>query len=276
LAERTTYYFAVTAYDTSWNESAFSNEVNTISRSVSPPAIPDISVNPLSCDFGTLEIGTPSSVCQVDISNTQSGDLVVNSVAFEGADSGEFIKQVDTCTGNHLAQSETCQLLLVFMPASAGQMSTELIISSNDPDENPVSVGLTGTGGDSGGGGTSPGDPGGGGTSPYEGKMSRNSYYVPVLEITGTDWIVRAYTNPTASNEVYLEVMDTNNAVVPSVNVEGMAMNPLLIANDAVIPEVTLGYDRITMTAYVVYTTAAGRTLAITPGISYQASGGGQ
>ncbi len=263
LSDRMTYYFAVTAYDTVRNESILSNEVNTNMRFM---IYPDISVTPLSCDFGTVLAGTPSSLCRVDITNTQSEELVINSVALEGADAGEFIKEGDTCTGAHLAQSETCQVLVVFMPASSGQMIAELIISSNDPDENPFSIGLSGTGE----------DPGDGGPTPYEGKMSRNSYHVALLEITGTDWIVRAYTNPTVPNEVYLEVMDTNNAIVPSGNIVGLATNPLLIANDAVAPEVTLGYDNTTMTAYVLYTTAGGRTLAITPGISYQESDGGQ
>lgn len=53
-----TYYFAVTAYDLSGNESAFSNEVSkSVSSSTPPPSTPPISGGVLLVDFGKTSSG---------------------------------------------------------------------------------------------------------------------------------------------------------------------------------------------------------------------------
>ncbi|MBI5848148.1 MAG: choice-of-anchor D domain-containing protein [Nitrospirae bacterium] len=86
------------------------------------------------------------------------------------------------------------------------------------------------------------------------GKMSRNSWY-----LSPEGWIVRAYTKADAPNEVYLEVLDTGNVVVAPSGMAGMSSNPMLLASDATVPEVALGFNRATRTAYVTYTSAGGR-----------------
>ncbi len=95
------------------------------------------------------------------------------------------------------------------------------------------------------------------------GKMSRNSWY-----LTPEGWIVVAYTKTDAPNEVYLKVLDTGNTLVPAASIAGMTTgNPKLIASDAVAPEVALGFNKATRTAYVTYTSAAGRQVVAVPGI---------
>lgn len=98
--------------------------------------------------------------------------------------------------------------------------------------------------------------------STFLGKMSRNSWYLsPEL------WIVRAYTDPQAPSNVYLEVMDTSGALVDAANISGMAANPLLIASDAAVPEVSLGFDKVTRAAFVVYTSGSGRQVLTVTGV---------
>ncbi|MBI5074537.1 MAG: Ig-like domain repeat protein [Nitrospirae bacterium] len=89
-----------------------------------------------------------------------------------------------------------------------------------------------------------------------QGKMSRHSHY-----LSPEGWILRAYTKADAPNEVYLEVMDMDNNVVDPSGMAGMTDNPMLIASDAVDPEVSLGLDKASRTARVVYTAAGGRQM---------------
>jgi hypothetical protein len=98
--------------------------------------------------------------------------------------------------------------------------------------------------------------------STFLGKMSRHSHY-----LSPEGWIVRAYTKPEAPNEVYLEVRDKGNNVVASSGISGMTGNPMLIASDAVMPEVSLGFDRIRRIAHVTYTSGSGRQVVAVTGI---------
>lgn len=108
--------------------------------------LPNISASTASLNFGNVDVGLTSSPQTVTISNDGTGNLNISSASITGA---EFIKQVDTCytySGNSLAPSETCQIQLVFSPASTGSKTAKLTITSNDPDEGAVIVTLTGNG----------------------------------------------------------------------------------------------------------------------------------
>jgi hypothetical protein len=94
------------------------------------------------------------------------------------------------------------------------------------------------------------------------GKMARNSWY-----LSPEGWIVRAYTNAEAPNEVYIEVMDRSGNIVNAPDISGMGSNPMLIAADAVAPEVSLGFDKVSRTAYVIYTSAGGKQVVPVSGI---------
>jgi hypothetical protein len=57
-----------------------------------------------------------------------------------------FIIQDDKCSGQTIAALETCTVQVKFSPTSAGSKVAALTIFSNDPDENPLNVILSGTG----------------------------------------------------------------------------------------------------------------------------------
>ncbi|MBI5634839.1 MAG: Ig-like domain repeat protein [Nitrospirae bacterium] len=95
-----------------------------------------------------------------------------------------------------------------------------------------------------------------------QGKMSRHSYY-----LSPEGWILRAYTKSDAPHEVYLEVLDTTGNIVDASLISGMTGNPMLIASDAVQPEVSLGLDKADRRARLVYTSARGRQIVSVTGI---------
>ena len=96
------------------------------------------------------------------------------------------------------------------------------------------------------------------------GKMSRISHY-----IESNGWILRAYSElkDTGYYAVYLEIMDRNNTLIDAANIPALGSNPLLITQEASVPEVSLAFNKITNTAYVAYTTSSGQMLFAIAGI---------
>lgn len=107
---------------------------------------PDISVNPVSLDFGKVLIGNTSTAKTITVSNAGAGNLNIGVISLGGTNPDQFSKQNDTCSGQTILPSGTCTVDVKFSPTSAGAKSATLSIPSNDPDENPVNVSLSGNG----------------------------------------------------------------------------------------------------------------------------------
>jgi hypothetical protein len=104
--------------------------------------IPDISVAPTSINFGNVNVGSTSTLTAT-VRNDGTGNLVIASVT---SPLPPFGKQSDTCSGQTLSAGATCIITYQYSPTSEGTFSSNSNIPSNDPDENPVTVNLTGTG----------------------------------------------------------------------------------------------------------------------------------
>jgi hypothetical protein len=110
---------------------------------------PDISSNPASGDYGPVNTGSNAEKTFV-ISNTGTADLNVTGTTLTGSNPSDFSMQSGGGAFT-LAAGATRNIVVRFTPSSAGGKSASLSIASNDPDENPFNIGLSGTGG---GGGT--------------------------------------------------------------------------------------------------------------------------
>ena len=104
--------------------------------------VPDISVNPASFDFGNVPVG--SEVIQnMTVVNEGTANLIVNATLLVG--SGTF--QIDAGEGPFtLGPSGEHDIVIRFIPVSSGLHNVSLKIESNDPDENPKHVAITGIG----------------------------------------------------------------------------------------------------------------------------------
>jgi hypothetical protein len=109
------------------------------------PDIPDITVNPAAIAFGRVNIGSTSTQA-IAVTNNGQGNLSVGNITLGGADADQFSIQNDNCSGQALGPVGSATLQVVFNPTSTGNKIANLSISSNDPDENPVNVTLTGIG----------------------------------------------------------------------------------------------------------------------------------
>ena len=102
---------------------------------------PDISVSPESGNYGDVELGNYSDIT-FTVTNTGDGFLEV-SAGIAGTDIDDFYIHSGE-TEFILDYSESRDLVVRFEPLSAGSKSAILRLESNDPDENPLDVPLTG------------------------------------------------------------------------------------------------------------------------------------
>jgi hypothetical protein len=105
---------------------------------------PDIASSPLSHAYGNVNIGQSADRTFI-ISNTGNLNLNVTSTTLIGANAAEFSIQSGGGAFT-LAPAATRNIVVRFTPASAGAKVATLRIQSNDPNENPLDLGLSGTG----------------------------------------------------------------------------------------------------------------------------------
>jgi hypothetical protein len=106
-------------------------------------AVPDISVDPTSVDFGDVTVGE-AATDSVAVTNDGEAALDLSSVSVSGSDAGAF-SVTDSGDGT-VAPGATTTIQLEFAPGSEGEKSAQLEIESSDPDDGTVTVDLSGTG----------------------------------------------------------------------------------------------------------------------------------
>jgi len=87
-------------------------------------------------------VNTTSTAQEITVSNTGEADLHIGTAAI----TGEYIKQVDTCSGNTIASTLSCQIQIAFSPISAGAKAGTLSIPSDDLDTSTLNISLSGNG----------------------------------------------------------------------------------------------------------------------------------
>ena len=103
---------------------------------------PDISVNPLSGAFGSLAQGSTQDIV-FTLGNVGFVDLTGISVSLAGANQSEF--SVFATPAATVAAGGSTTFTVRFAPATAGSKVAAVQIASNDPDENPAIINLTGS-----------------------------------------------------------------------------------------------------------------------------------
>lgn len=101
-----------------------------------PPNSPDIEVEPASLDFGGVLKNCPSAAQVVTVRNVGEAHLDVTDLAFENS---RFTLDWDGAAFQ-LAPGEERQFEALFTPEAYSPYETELVVTSNDPDEGEVVV----------------------------------------------------------------------------------------------------------------------------------------
>ena len=94
-------------------------------------------------DFGSVEVGEDNSHT-FTIRNLGAADLTGLGVTFDGADAVDFT--ITATPGAPVAPGGSTTFTVKFTPTAEGERTAALHIASNDADENPFDIALTGTG----------------------------------------------------------------------------------------------------------------------------------
>ena len=109
-----------------------------------PDPVADIAVSPSSKNYGEVQIGSSSSETFI-VTNDGTANLDVSSVSLAGTNSDQF--SIVSGGGSFtVAPGATHDFLVKFNPTTEGTNSATFRFASNDPDENPLDVALSGNG----------------------------------------------------------------------------------------------------------------------------------
>jgi len=104
-----------------------------------------VSLTPTQLDFGGVAPTTTSAPQTVTLHNNTPGTVTVSSVAVTGANSADYAKGTDTCTGVGVTTGSTCTVQVTFTPPGFGGLPALLTFTDNGPGS-PQSVQLNGMG----------------------------------------------------------------------------------------------------------------------------------
>ncbi len=107
----------------------------------------DIEITPATSlaspyDFGNVYIGSHKEVVFI-VKNNGLASLKINSVTNPNA---PFTIHSNACTGKSISSGDTCNIVVRFIPTSAGIFNSQFTINSNDPDTPSAAIYLRGTG----------------------------------------------------------------------------------------------------------------------------------
>jgi hypothetical protein len=105
---------------------------------------PDIDVSPLSLDFGAVTVGNTVTLTTT-IRNLGGADLTVDRLSMRGSRDFELDASAPSVPFV-VASGASVDLSIHFTPSRARARDGRLLIDSDDPDEDPVEVTLSGVG----------------------------------------------------------------------------------------------------------------------------------
>ncbi len=106
----------------------------------------DIALSADTLDFQSVLLNSGKNLA-VNISNAGGADLIITGLTFSGANAPEFrITNSPALPFSIKPGDPPLTLIVQFSPQTRGEKSATLAISSNDPDENPRTIVLLGTG----------------------------------------------------------------------------------------------------------------------------------
>ena len=111
---------------------------------VEQPAGTDLADGTAELDFGSVDLGGTAAELSVTVKNPGTAELSGLAVIVDGPDSGDF--SVSGPLATSLAPGESTTFTVSFAPGAAGTRNAALHLASNDADENPFDLALTGDG----------------------------------------------------------------------------------------------------------------------------------
>jgi bacillopeptidase F len=121
--------------------------VNLNGSGNSNPTLPTLQVDPagLTVEFGSVPPGTTSQRT-LTLSNGGQELLLIDPIDISALAATPFALADDGCANASLAQNESCTVLFSFKPTALQIYQAQVIVTSNDPENSPLTVTLAGNG----------------------------------------------------------------------------------------------------------------------------------
>lgn len=94
---------------------------------------PTIALTPTSIDFGDVRVEETTPAQTIEIENTGTADLLVDSMSLSGPQASDFAVASENCTGQPIAVGATCQIEVEVTPSDATALAAELEVESDAP-----------------------------------------------------------------------------------------------------------------------------------------------
>lgn len=107
--------------------------------------VPKIAGSPNPLPFGKVRKGS-SLTKKAALTNKGRADLRIKAISLTGINKSEFGLVDQTCLGQTLPASGSCDVQVTFRPSTIGNKRGSLIIKSSDPATPSLTISLTGTG----------------------------------------------------------------------------------------------------------------------------------
>ncbi len=107
--------------------------------------VPDIDLSRITVSFGDVSTDTTRDE-SLTITNRGAASLLLGQIASLNPLAAPFSILSDLCSGQTLSKDATCAITVRFSPTVEGGANDDFDIPSNDPDEDPLTVTVTGTG----------------------------------------------------------------------------------------------------------------------------------
>ncbi|MBN1945732.1 MAG: choice-of-anchor D domain-containing protein, partial [Bradymonadales bacterium] len=117
----------------------------TVTVTVTEVAEPEILITPLSHDYGPVLLGNLVTK-GFSIANVGRGELAINDIAISIEGSSDFTLTDPPETPIWLASDTSVTILVTFSPSTVGEVTSQLVIHSNDPNEPTKDANLLGQG----------------------------------------------------------------------------------------------------------------------------------
>ena len=103
-----------------------------------------ISLSPVSLNFGTVAVGAPSAAKSVTVTNVGTTTVTFTGFSIAGTNPGDYLVSGKTC-GTSLAGGGSCTVSLRFKPTATGTRKAIVRVADNGGGS-PQSASLTGVG----------------------------------------------------------------------------------------------------------------------------------
>jgi regulation of enolase protein 1 (concanavalin A-like superfamily) len=107
--------------------------------------IPGMTFAPDRIEFPTAYVGVTIDPIRLDVVNSGTANLEIDSVSIQGANPGDFNVTADSCAGTTVVPLARCSIRLTFRPTALGTRSATVVLTDN-ADGSPHSAPVNGIG----------------------------------------------------------------------------------------------------------------------------------